>query len=1111
MSIASHFGRTAALAALLASTAAFAQTAAPAPAADPLLESFRTPPDSARPRTWWHWLNGNITEDGIVKDLEWMKRVGLGGVQAFDASLLTPQVVDKRLAYMTPEWRHAFRLAASTADRLGLEFAIAGSPGWSETGGPWVPPADGMKKLVWSETDLVGGRRVTMKLAPPPNVTGPFRGLPFDDPLAAFEGKSGRTPPRFYADVAVLAYPITTGAIATPTINGGIAPVGDIALARGKPDAPAMLALEYAGPVTIRSANLFVRDALPPFGDADVLPVLEAQTATGWHRVAPLPLGTVPTTVSFAPVTARAFRIVFGPNTAPPTIGLGAPAPGVVMEGMFPGGGAAPPPIRIAHVGLSGAAKVDRFEAKAGFATVGDYYALSTTLPDESGIDPERVVDLTSKMRPDGTLDWTPPTGRWRVLRLGSSLLGTTNHPATPEATGLEVDKYDSAAVKRYLDTYLGNYRAATGAGLIGKAGVRALVTDSFEAGDANWTPRLAEQFRRLRGYDMTPWLPALTGAVVGSRAKSDAFLYDYRRTLADLLASEHYGTVATVAHANGLKLYGEALENGRPALGNDIALRAHTDVPMAAMWTFPSEGQPRPTLIGDVRGAASVAHVYGQNLVAAESFTSAFAPWAFAPADLKHVADFEFVNGINRPVIHTSVHQPTDDKLPGLSLAIFGQYFNRHDSWAEMARPWIDYLARTSFLLQQGRSVADVAYFFGEEAPLTQLYAQAPLADVPLTHGYDFVDADALIGQLSVEDGALVAKSGARYRVLYLGGTARRMTLPVLRRIAALAEAGATVIGDAPTGSPSLNDDRAAYATIVQRLWGRAPITQVGQGRIIAGHNVEAALQQINVAPDFAFTKPRPDSDVPFLHRRLEDGDLYFVVNRHARAESIEARFRVTDRVPELWHADSGQSVPASYRIERGQTIVPLALAAGDAVFVVFRKPTSALSATIAPVPRGVVRSIDGPWSIAFQPGRGAPATIRMATLAPLETQRDPGVRYFSGIATYTTTITVPGTPGSHQILDLGRVGDVAEVRVNGRLVGATWHAPYRVDIGGAVTSGANRIEVRVANLWVNRLVGDAQPGAAKHSWTALPTYRADAPLRPSGLIGPVTLSAQP
>ncbi len=1104
--------------ALLASSSALAQ----AQNADPLADGFRDPPMTARPRVWWHWLNGNVTEDGIVKDLEWMKRIGLGGVQHFDASLMTPQIVDKRLAYMTSDWKHAFRLAASTADRLGLELATAGSPGWSETGGPWVPPADGMKKIVWSQTDVVGGRRFAGRLAAPPGTTGPFQALPFADPLAAFEGKSS-APPHYYADVAVLAYPITASDDAVPTASAAGTPVDAAALADDKAEtivtipkgtvaAPSTLLLTYPRATTIRSATLFIPGALPLFGDAQYLPVLEAQVGTRWVRIGTLPLTGVPTTISFAPVTATAFRLVLGPNTAPPRVGLGAPAPGAVVDGLFPSG---PPAttVAIAQLSLSGETKVDRSEAKAGFATVLDYYALSSGVPDTAGIDPARVANLTSRMAADGTLDWTPPAGHWRIVRLGTSLLGTTNHPAAPEATGLEVDKYDSAAVDRYMTQYLGMYRDAAGADLIGAKGVRAIVTDSFEAGDANWTPRMIEQFRRLRGYDPTPWLPALTGAVIGSRARTDAFLYDYRRTLADLLASEHYGTVARVAHANGLKVYGEALEDSRPALGDDIALRRHADVPMAAMWTFPRDGTPRPTLLGDIRGAASVAHLYGQRYVAAESFTSGLAPWAFAPADLKRVVDLEFVNGINRPVIHTSVHQPTDDKLPGLSLAIFGQYFNRHESWAEMARPWIDYIARSSFLLQQGTNVADIAYFDGEEAPLTALYAHAPLADVPVRHAYDFVDADALADTVSVDKGDLVSAAGARYRALYLGGTTRRMTLPTLRRIAALVDQGATVIGAAPIGSPALDDDRASYASLVVRLWSGAPITTVGKGRVVAERDVEAALDRIGVVPDFAYAKPMADSNVQFAHRRLADSDAYFLVNRRDRAERIEAQFRVTGKVPELWHADTGLTTPVAYRVDGDRTIVPLDLAGEESVFVVFRRASSgAGAASVKAAPAATPITIAGPWTVAFQSGRGAPAETILPTLAPLERSTVPGIHFFSGIATYSSTFRLPATrSGKPMMLDLGKVGDLAEVRINGRMVGTAWHAPYRLDIGSAAKPGVNRIEVRVANVWVNRLIGDAQPGAKPITWTAMPSYRPDAPLRPAGLIGPVTIGTLP
>lgn len=1102
------------LAALAIAGAASAQDA-PAPTGDALAEGFRDPPVSARPRVWWHWLNGNITEDGITRDLEWMKRVGLGGVQTFDASLGTPQVVKDRIAYMTPAWKAAFAHAATTADRLGLELAIAASPGWSETGGPWVPSADAMKKLVWSETEIVGGKPFRGRLSAPPGVTGPYGSTPFFDPLAAFTGEKANAAPQASGEIAVLAWPVAAPGAALPraTSQAGdtldVAALSDareettVAIPRGAAAAVPAITFAYPAAQTVRSATLFLPNAVPPFGDPEFLPVLEAETGAGWSPVAKLPLGNVPTTLAFAPVTAARFRVVFAANDGPKQVGLAAPAPGAVVSGVFPTG-PTPQTVQIGTLRLAGDARINRFEAKAGFATVPDYYALGGDAPELDGVAPDKVVDLTGRMRPDGTLDWTPPPGRWRVARLGWSLLGTTNHPASPEATGLEVDKYDGAAVRRYITTYLDTYGAAIGPD--GK-GVDALLTDSIESGDANWTPQLLDRFKALRGYDPRPWLPALTGAVIGSRAKSDAFLYDYRRTLADLLSSEHYGTIATVAHERGLKLYGEALENGRPQLGDDMAMRAHTDVPMAAMWAFGKDGAPRPTLVGDIMGAASVAHVYGQNLVAAESFTASFSPWAFAPADLRRVADLEFALGVNRPVIHTSVMSPMDDKEPGLSLAIFGQYFNRHESWAEMARPWVDYLARSSFLLQQGRHVADIAYFYGEEAPLTALFADRAPADLPVGRGVDFVNADVLAGKLRVEGGDLVAARGARYRALYLGGSSQRMTLATLRRIAALVEAGATLVGDAPTGSPSLDDDKAETAALIKRLWPGGGEARVGQGRVITGRDPGAALDRAGIGSDFTYAGAN-GTDLLFQHRALPDGEIYFLDNRTQREMRIDARFRVTGKAPDIWHADTGKAEPLSFRTSGNQTIVPLTIAPEESLFVVFRRPASGGGATIAPPVLRTIATATDPWKVAFQTKRGAPAGTVLEKLAPLNKQADPGIRYFSGVVTYESSVVLPRTVGNGRLwVDLGKLGDVAEVRVNGTPVGTVWQAPYRVDVTAAARPGRNQLEIRVANLWVNRLIGDVQPGATKVTFTAAPTYQPDAPLRPSGLIGPVTI----
>ncbi|MDF0544743.1 glycosyl hydrolase [Sphingobium sp. H39-3-25] len=1087
--------------------------------ADELSDGFRNPPQSARPRVWWHWMNGNITKDGIDKDLDWMARMGIGGVQNFDVNLQTPQIVPQRLVYMTDAWKDAFRHAVRTADAKGLEFAIAASPGWSETGGPWVKPEDAMKKLVWSETALRGGGRVKGALAMPPSITGPFQNMSFSDEMPGAD--RGAVKPSFYRDARVIAYPAALHALPQPRITQGDgAPVEAVALmdgdvqssaqiARGDAAKPGAMILDYGKPVTVRTANLFIPNARPPFRQPVYRPMLEAQVGGRWQVVGQFSLSEASSTMAFAPVTAQRFRLTLTRNDAAGGPGLGDGAPGAVMFDFL--GQQENPNLAIGEFQLGSEPRIDRFEQKAGYALASDYDGMSGTAPaDGPVVDPAKVVDLTDRLRPDGTLDWTAPKGSdWRIVRLGYSLTGKTNHPAPPEATGLEVDKYDAAAVRRYLESYIGMYRDAAGAEWIGKKGIRALLTDSIEVGPSNWTPRMIEEFKARRGYDPVPFLPTLVGAVVGSVARSDAFLHDFRQTLADLIADAHYGTVAKVAHENGLAVYGEALESGRPVLGDDLAMRSHADVPMAALWTFNRGESPRPTLIGDMKGAASVAHIYGQNIVAAESMTSAFAPWAFAPSDLKRVIDLEFASGVNRPIVHTSVHQPVDDKVPGLSLMIFGQYFNRHESWADMAKPWVDYMARTAFLLQQGRNHADVAYFYGEDQPITAQFEGGSPADLPIRYAYDFVNAEILSKQLTVENGELVTPGGARYKALYLGGGSRAMTLPTLQRIAALVEAGATVIGLAPERASALQDDAGAFQALCQRLWSGQG---VGKGRVIASRDVEAALEGVGVVPDLQIASGGADRDYRFVHRRLADGDIYFLNNRTEKAGSIEARFRITGKRPEIWRAIEGTAQPISYRIEGGETVVPIDVGPEDAFFIVFRDTASAPSANVAAKTPHAVTTLDRPWTVNFQPQRGAPARVDMPTLAPLETSMEMGVRYFSGIASYATRFRLPKgvKRGDRLWIDLGKVGDVAEVRVNGQVAGTGWFAPYRLDIGPLVKPGDNALEIRVANLWVNRLIGDQQPGARKVTFTTAPTYKPDAPLRPSGLIGPVTLMAE-
>ncbi|MFV8817556.1 glycosyl hydrolase [Haliea sp. E17] len=1093
-----------------------------------LEQGFEEPPNVARPRVWWHWLNGNITAEGIRKDLEWMQRSGIGGLTNFDVNFAVPSIVDKPIPYMSGEWKEVYRYSVSLADQLGLEFGIAASPGWSETGGPWVKPRDGMKKLVWSETYVEGGKAFDSVLAKPPTTTGPYQDLA---PPKDLNPTPKSADPVFYADVAVLAYraqePVVPGQVSIALADGtglNSSVLTDNKFRDGvdipKPTAesPTQLDIDFASEQTFRSATLFLPGQADIYSGPKYTAELEMLGREGaWQTVGSFQLSTVPTTIAFEEVTGQKFRVVLT-QVAGELSNSGDSAPGFDARYMdaiaaYMEGGKT---MALSELHLSPDVRVHQYEAKAGFTVAPDYYALQPALTPLTAPDlpvkPDAVLDLTSQLQPDGSLYWTPPAGHWKILRLGYSLLGKTNHPAVPEATGLEVDKLDAGAVRRYLETYLQNYRDAVGDDLVGKRGISAILTDSTEVGAFNWTPAMLDQFQRLRGYSALPWLPTLTGEVIGSREQSDRFLYDFRRTIADLHASEHYGTIAKVAHENELKVYGEALEGWRPSLGDDMDMRRYTDYPMSAVWSYNREDGAKPLYIADMRGAASVAHLYGQNLAAAESMTSTRHPWDHVPADLRRVVDLEFLQGINRVVIHSSVHQPLDDKQPGLSLRHIGQFFNRHIAWAEMARPWMDYIARSSFLLQQGRFVADVAYFYGEEAPLGELVWNGYLKDVPEHYGYDFINPPALLNLLEVRDGRLVTDTGASYAALYLGGTSQHMTLPVLRRLSQLVEEGATIVGNAPVASPDLTDDRAEYQKLAARLWPGDAVTRVGKGRVFVQGNVEDVLSSIGVRPDVEFSGGDADTELPFLHRKLGHGDIYFVSNRKNRPESVEAHFRVTGKAAQIWRADSGEITPASYRIGDGETIVPLKFDAEESYFVTFLEDTRNASRTIPEPDYKPVLSVSGPWSIQFQPGRGAPSSTEMDTLSPLNENEVPGIRYFSGVASYTTAIELPATytSGSATLLDLGDVGDLAEVWINGQKVGTLWHKPFRIDISSTVKIGENQLKVRVANRWVNRLIGDAQPEAEKIAFTVTPTYEADAPLRPAGLIGPVRVLAR-
>jgi len=1089
---------------------------------DPLLRGFLDPPNGARPRVWWHWMNGNISEQGIQLDLEWMHRIGLGGVTIFEGAINTPQVVPQRLIYMTPEWKQAFKAAVTTARGMDMEVAIASSPGWSETGGPWVPAAQGMKKMVWTATRIEGGRTFAGKLAHPPEVDGIFQN--FAVPGRRAPDGTIVTPPQFYADSEVIAYKIPDGdeaqAVLNPqvTSSGGAANVatlsdGDVNtvvldLPASEPGKEGWVLFDYGHPQAIQAVTLAsMNDAISVFDHESnaVPPRIEASDdGVSFKNVADIPFNSmVQRTVSFNEVTERFFRIVFPAQPA----------------------GVPDHDHKITELVLASGARMNQWEQRAGYANARNFYAIRDPQVAPNFIVPQQdVIDLTGKMKPDGTLEWTPPSGNWMVLRIGSSLTGHENGPAPAEATGLEVDKLNRDYVKNYVDGYLKMYADTVGRGNMGKDGISYLLTDSIEVGAQNWTDNILEEFKERRGYDPRPWLPALTGIVIKSTQDTDRFLWDFRRTLGQLLAENHYGEIADDLHSHGMSYYGEALEYHRPSLGDDMEMRSKTDVPMGAMWTWANNPGPDIDYISDLRGAASVAHIYGQNLVGAESMTSRGPAWSYSPNNLKKVADLEFALGVNRFEIHESTHQPVPEMAPGLTLGQYGLWFNRNDTWAEEAKPWVDYLARCSYLLQQGHFSADVAYFYGEEGPLTAVFGWKAIDDAPDGYGFDFVNSDVVLHELSFKDGRLGTPGGTSYRILYLGGRSQRMTLAVLRQIKSLVTQGAVLVGSRPTDSPSLADDEQEFQRVADQLWGRRPTAEnqarkVGNGRVYTGMSANDVLAALGMARDWEYTKPKADSELMFVHRKLDDGDVYFVDNREDRTENVDATFRVEGKVPELWDPATGATGPVSYRVADGRTTVPLHLDPYGTTFVVFRAAATKNTLELPVAQETAIDSLDQAlnrdWNVTFEPGRGVPETVgfhRLVSWTELALPTsDEGVKYYSGTATYSKTIEIPAddlAPGAHLWLDLGDVREIADVKVNDADLGILWKTPFKVDVTGEIRPGDNRIEIKVTNLWVNRMIGDQQPWALKkYAFAGFTPYKADSPLLPSGLLGPVHL----
>ena len=1070
-----------------------------------LEQGWHNPPQMARPRVWWHWMNGNITKEGIRKDLQWMKDIGLAGFHNFDASSNTPIIVDKRLVYMDEGWQEAFGVAARTADSLGLEMTIASSPGWSTTGGPWVEPEDAMKKLTWRTLLVEGGKLVSCELPAPFKTTGAFQDGPF----------SGRgfsaSQYEHYEDIAVMAVKQPAGYQTLSELGARISSSGgkftleqltngsisDNVLLPSGAQGYAWIAYEFPQPQTVKAITLADGTMGGPGGARPARAFLESsEDGITFTRVAPLPGGGVSQrTLTVPPTTARYFRVVFDNPVARGGRG-----------GMGFGGPVAPPKgTQIAELELHLATRVNYTEDKAGFSAKTGLADAITPASSEAFPSMADVLDITDKVM-DGKLDWEAPEGRWMVYRFGWSLTGKQNHPAPVEATGLEVDKLDPKAWTKFFHTYFDMYKKASG-GLLGDRGVQYVLNDSYEAEQENWTPAMFQEFRARRGYDLHPWLPVLTGQVMVSPEVSDAFLWDWRMTIGDLITA-NYDLLTDIAQKDyGMKgRYTESHEAARVYVVDGMDVKRTSQVPMSAMWVSASwlpdnpDGTPNRTIYNlDGLESASVAHIYGQNVAAAESMTAPggeHRSYAYHPGNLKFLADLEMSNGTNIFVIHESAHQPSDAHVPGLSLGNIGQWFNRHDAWAPMAGMWVDYMARSCFILQSGKNVADLLLYYGEDNNIIGVYGNT-MPEAPAGYRYDFASPDVLLNQVSPDrKGNLVAKSGVSYKVLWLDKNVDYMSVGILRRLAEFADAGVVICGNKPTRKAGLDGTQEEFDTLVNRIWNS------GKANVTCGKPVTEVMASV-IDKDFI---PEGTSEFRFLHRTMPGVEIYWVNKPSTEYETVKASFRVSGKKPQLWHPESGAVEDVTYEVKNGRTLVTLPMAPDDAVFVVF-SGKGASRQTIPAATETTLLTVDTPWTVKFQEKRGAPAEAVFGKLESYTENEDTGIKYFSGIATYTNAFTCGPVQGK-VMLDLGTVADLAEVYVNGQYCGSAWKEPYKVDITSAVKDGANQLEVKIANVWVNRLIGDEQPGATRIAYTdSRSGYRAESKLNPAGLLGPVSL----
>lgn len=1051
--------------------------------------NFANPPKSVQTSVYWYWISNNISKNGVIQDLQAMKKAGIN--RAFIGNIGIDEVPYGKVKMLSDEWWDILHTALKTATELDIEIGIFNSPGWSQSGGPWVKSHNAMRYLASSELRVKGQKRIVQKLIQPN--------------------------PEFQ-DVKVIAYPapkndllVLNASNATISSNPNI--IGLDKLIDGNPKTglnipiyePIIIDFNAKKDFTARS--LTVRTTNEPI---TVQAQLQVKTLNGYKTVSSFEINRsnaalnvgfdpyAPVVISIPATTSKAFRLILK-NTEIKQF-AGANLPDIISK---PG---------LTEVTISAAPRIERYSEKtlakmhqSPLPYWNEYQWDKQPKVDDATtmIDAAKVLDISKFMSADGTLTWNVPKGKWVILRMGMTPTGTKNGPAAPEATGYEVDKMSAKQTEKHFEGYIGQILKRIPEG--DRKTFKVVVQDSYETGGQNFTDGFLDEFKKAFGYDALPFLPAFYGYVVVSQEVSDRFLWDLRRFIADRVAYQYVGGLRDISHKHGLTTWLECYGHwGFP--GEFLQYGGQSDEISGEFW---SKGT-----LGDIenRAASSTGHIYGKTKISSESFTVADKAYCNYPATLKQRGDRFFAEGINNTLLHVYISQAYPEKFPGVN-SWFGNEFDAHNTWFSQIDVFTQYIKRCNYMLQQGLNVADVAYFIGEDTP-----KMTGITDPALPKGYqfDYINAEVIEKSMTVRNNNLTLAHGTQYKILVLPKL-ETMRPEVLAKIKQLVLDGGVVLGPAPNRSPSLQNQPLAdiqVKKIAKELWGEVDginvkLAKRGKGIIMSGLTMEEALVHINCIPD---CKIPENIKMDYNHRKQSDGDIYFITNQGENEQIASLQFRVTGMQPELWDAVTGtiRKLPAFIQNEESTT-VHIKLAVNESAFIVFKtkgKPTSNELTANYPTPK-LLKTVEEPWTVIFDGKVRTPQPIVIPVLKDWTVFENDSIKHFSGTASYTATFKIEKLPESGSIfINLNNVGVMAKVSMNGQYVGGVWTSPYKLDITNFISKGSNTIQIDVVNTWVNRLIGDQRLlPTERETWTYINPYKVDSQLQPSGLFGPVEI----